>query len=101
MTYAMSIIAFVLVAAAFAHLWVDVLGRFRGTKRVLCPETHEDAAVTMEAAHAAWTFLRGRTELRLSKCSRRPDRTECGQGCLQQLESSLEGYAAPRAVRHS
>lgn len=70
MTHTLSLIAFSLVAAAFVHLMVDVIGILRGTKRVLGPETNRDAVVKMDPARAALTFLAGWTELRLSDCPR-------------------------------
>ncbi len=66
-THALSLIAFFLVAAAFVHLLVDVIGIFCGTKSVLGPEAKEEAVVKMDPARAALTFLAGWAELRMSE----------------------------------
>jgi hypothetical protein len=60
----------------------------RGTRVVKCPETHETAGVVVDAPHAAWTSLRGSTELRLQSCSRWPGRSGCAQQCVRQIEAA-------------
>lgn len=70
MTHALSLIVLSLVAAAFVHLLVDVIGIVRGTKSVLGPETNQDVVVKMDPARAALTFLAGWAELRMSDCPR-------------------------------
>jgi len=67
--------------------------RFRGTRVVVCPENRETVAVAVDAAHAAWTAPQGSAELRLSDCTRWPEKARCGQECLGQIE------AAPEACR--
>lgn len=69
MTHALSLIAF-LVAAAFVHLLVDVIGIFRGKKSVLGPETNGGVEEKMDPARAVLTFLAGWAELRMSECPR-------------------------------
>lgn len=64
--------------------------RVRGPMVVTCPETHQPAAVTVDAPHAAFTAAVDATELRLSQCSRWPERQECGQECLRQIEMAPE-----------
>jgi hypothetical protein len=64
--------------------------RVRGQMVVTCPETHELAAVTVDAPHAAFTATVDATELRLSQCSRWPERQNCGQECLRQIELAPE-----------
>ena len=88
------------VVAALIVLWalypaLSVLFRayrkFRGTRVVTCPETKAPAAVEMDATHAALSVvLSGRADLRLSDCSRWPERHNCGQECLRQIEESPE-----------
>jgi hypothetical protein len=65
--------------------------RFRGARLVTCPETRQPAAVTVGAGYAALTGVLNNVELRLSGCSRWPERRECGQACLREIE------AAPQA----
>jgi hypothetical protein len=62
--------------------------KFRGARLVTCPETHQPAAVTVDAGHAALTAALDGVELRLSGCSRWPERRECGQACLQEIEAA-------------
>jgi hypothetical protein len=63
----------------------------RGPRAIVCPENLRAAGVTVDARHAALTGFAGRENLRLSSCSRWPDRAGCGQQCLTQVESSPEG----------
>jgi len=63
---------------------------YRGTRIVVCPETREMVAVEVDARHAALSAPQGRPELRLESCTRWPERKECGQECLGQVESAPE-----------
>jgi len=63
---------------------------YRGKRLVTCPETKKTEAVDVNATEAALgAFLREPT-LRLQQCSRWPERQNCGQECLQQVEISPE-----------
>jgi len=64
--------------------------RVSGPMVVTCPETHQPVAVTVDAPHAAFTATVDAPELRLSQCSRWPERQECGQECLRQIEMAPE-----------
>jgi hypothetical protein len=90
----MNYILLALVVAA-AVLLIVALGRalrtylkFRGARIVSCPETHQAAAVRVAAGDAALKATLGHEELRLSECSRWPERERCGQECLQQIEEA-------------
>ncbi len=63
--------------------------RFRGTRVITCPETREPAAVEVDAVQAAFSGLE-RIHLRLKECSRWPERENCGQECLQQIQAAPE-----------
>ena len=68
---------------------IGVYLKFWGKRLVTCPETRTPVAVDVDAKHAAHTAVRsGRPELRLSSCSRWPERQECGQDCLLQVRMS-------------
>ncbi len=69
----------VLAAAAVAAL------TWRRVRVVRCPETRHTAAVRLSSSQAA-LFGTGADALRLSDCSRWPERESCGQECLAQLE---------------
>jgi len=59
--------------------WISRFFTYRGERLVTCPETHETAAVKVDALHAAFS------DLRLSNCSRWPERAGCDQRCLAQI----------------
>lgn len=63
---------------------------FRGQRLVVCPETREPAAVRLAASELAMDVLAGSPHLRLSDCSRWPERQNCGQDCLGQVEADPE-----------
>jgi len=57
---------------------------YRGERLVLCPETLEPAAVSLDALHAAEL---PDSDLRLGACSRWPEKKDCDQACLAQIEA--------------
>ncbi|MFP5226742.1 MAG: DUF1761 domain-containing protein, partial [Acidobacteriota bacterium] len=58
--------------------------RYAGWRRVTCPEDRQPAAVSMDARHAAATGMHGLPDLRLSDCTRWPQRSQCNRACLSQ-----------------
>lgn len=64
--------------------------KFRGERLITCPETHQTEAVDVAAREAALTALIGAPTLRLDRCSRWPERQDCGQACLQQVAADPE-----------
>jgi hypothetical protein len=64
--------------------------KYRGERVIICPETRKPARVVVQAAHAAFTATTGEPELRLKSCSRWPERQDCGQDCLLQVELAPE-----------
>jgi hypothetical protein len=60
--------------------------RSRGVRVITCPETHNEAAVSLDALHAAASG-----SPRLASCSRWPERAGCNQACLKQIASSPNG----------
>ena len=64
--------------------------KWRGTRVITCPETHAPAAVVVDARHAALYGAINVSDLRLKQCSRWPERRECGQECLRQIELAPE-----------
>jgi len=64
---------------------VRVYMTFRGKRLVSCPETQRPAAVRVAAGKVAREAIIGTQQLRLSECSRWPERQVCGQECLQQI----------------
>lgn len=84
----------------------SIYQRYAGSRAVTCPQNRQPVAVSFDAWHAALTGLGGRTELRLSNCTRWPERIDCGQDCI--LEAShraaftIGEVAPPKAkkIRH-
>src|SRR5215472_16591375 len=64
--------------------------KFRGKRLVTCPETHKAAAVDIGGGEAALGAFLKEPTLRLVECSRWPERENCGQECLQQIEVAPE-----------
>jgi hypothetical protein len=62
----------------------------RGKRIITCPETHEPAAVDVAAGEAALGAFLSEPTLLLKQCSRWPERQNCGQECLQQIEVDPE-----------
>jgi hypothetical protein len=76
----------VVVAARLVGAW----WKFRGQRVVTCPENERPAGVVMDARHAAASSAFGAAELRLSDCSRWPEKAGCGQPCLSQIAAAPE-----------
>lgn len=74
--------------------------RYHGTSVITCPETSQPAAVEVNAVRAALTLLvGGAPDLRLSDCSRWPERRGCGQECLRQIEAAPEDCLVRNMLR--
>lgn len=63
---------------------------FRGKRLVTCPETHRPETVDVNAGETALGVFFSEPTLRLKECSRWPERKNCGQDCLQQIEADPE-----------
>jgi len=75
------------VAIALRRAFLTYL-KFRGERLVSCPETHRPAAVRVAAGKAALDDAVGSEQIRLSECSRWPEREGCPQECLAQIEEA-------------
>jgi hypothetical protein len=62
----------------------------RNRESVLCPETGQPVDVQEDAGFAFISALRGQEHSRLESCSRWPEKGDCGQECLAQLDPSPE-----------
>lgn len=82
------------VAAGLLFLGVWKIGgaylKYRGKRIITCPETKEPAAVEVAAGRAALRAATGEPVLRLRDCTRWPERRNCGQECLAQIEAAPE-----------
>jgi hypothetical protein len=61
--------------------------RYRGQRLITCPETHQPAAVHVNAGKVVATALIGNQQVRLDQCSRWPEKRNCGQDCLTQVNA--------------
>ena len=68
----------------------NVYRTFRGNRIVSCPENHRPAAVEVDATKAALNTTAGTPKLQLRACSRWPERQNCPQGCLAQIDEAPE-----------
>ena len=64
--------------------------RYRGPRLIQCPENQRPAGVVVDAPRAAVTSLVNAPQLRLSACTRWPEKAGCGQECLSQVYASPE-----------
>ncbi|HEX6822704.1 MAG TPA: hypothetical protein VF123_11655 [Candidatus Sulfotelmatobacter sp.] len=64
--------------------------RLRGDRLITCPESHTAEAVQVAAGEAALGTFFNEPTLQLKQCSRWPERENCGQDCLQQIEEDSQ-----------
>jgi len=64
--------------------------RNRGRRTVVCPDNREPVTVEVDNKFAFRTALRGQEHERLESCSRWPEKGDCGQECLAQIDPSPE-----------
>ena len=93
-------IALVAIAVVYLSKRVWEALRFRGKMLVTCPETHEPAAVKVNVGRAAIKAMSNRIELELCDCSRWPERGECDQDCLEQVERDPENHRVWTIAAH-
>ncbi len=73
---------------------------YRGKRLITCPETDKAAAVDVAAGEAALGAFLSEPTLRLKQCSRWPERQDCGQECLKQIEVDPENCLVWNIVSH-
>lgn len=62
----------------------------RGRRAAICPESGEPVNIEADNEYALRTALHGLEHSRLKSCSRWPEKGDCGQECLAQVEASPE-----------
>jgi len=65
--------------------------KYRGERLITCPESHTPEAVEVAAGEAAAGEFLTEPTLHLKQCSRWPERQNCGQECLKQIEIDAQG----------
>jgi hypothetical protein len=86
------LIYFIVAVALFCLVYyvmppaIEAYMKFRGKRVITCPETRTPVGVKVDLKHAASTaaFSR-RPDLRLTSCSRWPERQDCDQDCVLQV----------------
>ncbi len=84
----LSVVLIVVALGAIALVFIPIVRlylRFRGTRVVACPENEQPAAVEIDAVQAAFSSM-DQPHLSLKECSRWPEKENCGQECLRQIQ---------------
>ncbi len=63
----------------------DAYRRFRGAKTVTCPETRAPAEIHLDLNLAATSSAFGPPHLKVTRCSRWPERHYCDQACVKEV----------------
>ena len=95
LTYSLFMVPLFLIAACLVTglpvaLSLQNYFRNRGRQSVKCPDSKQRADVEVDRKFAFWSALRGKEHSRLQACSRWPEKSECGQECLAQIDPSPE-----------
>jgi hypothetical protein len=88
MIYLIGAIAIVGILYIFIKVFGGTYLKFRGTRVVTCPETQKPVAVEVNAKDAAIAVTLGHPAIHLRECTRWPERQNCGQECLKQIETN-------------
>jgi hypothetical protein len=100
----LAIITLAVVAAYLGYRVIHgmrVYFKFRGTRLVTCPETHQAAIVEVAARSMGMQGILDEPCLRVSECSRWPMRAGCGQDCLRQFETRESELRFLSRLKHS
>lgn len=93
---AMLAVALLLIVAAYAVHRLLIGGRelrkFSGKMLVTCPETQKTVVVKVASSRAALAATAGKEHVELSQCTRWPERQDCDQACLTELEADPEKH---------
>lgn len=93
MTLTILITLIVVVSAIGLFLFRAIPGiraffELRGQRLITCPESHTKEVVEVAAGEAAVGAFLSEPTLHLKECSRWPERQNCGQDCLQEIEAN-------------
>jgi hypothetical protein len=91
MSFPLVFLVLAFLGAIAAIVLVPILRDARATRLIECPETKRPAAVALDPFRAALAWLGDEPgRLRLSDCSRWPEKAGCGQECLGEIERDGE-----------
>jgi len=71
--------------------------KYRGRRLITCPETHKTEAVEIAAVTGAAKAML-QMNPRLRDCTRWPERADCGQDCLSQIEEAPQDCLVTKIV---
>ena len=74
-----------MAAGAFLVVYLRIFAKFHGLKPVTCPQDNVRALIQIAAFLSAVGRVHGDSTLRVSRCSRWPERSGCAQNCAAQL----------------
>ncbi len=83
-------LAAILVTGAPVAMALQSYYANRGRQSVKCPDNGEPADVELDHQYAFRTALAGQEHARLESCSRWPEKGDCEQDCLVQVDQSPE-----------
>jgi len=86
------LLAIFVVGAAYLIRKAHRAARFHGKMLITCPETLKPVAVKIDMVNAATSSVAGHIHLQLSDCSHWPERADCDQDFLCQVERDPEGH---------
>lgn len=81
--------AVVLACVAIGRV-VRIWWKYRGERVITCPDNHRPAGVMVDTLDVAAKAFAKNPPLRLSSCSRWPERAGCDQQCLSQVDAAPE-----------
>jgi hypothetical protein len=84
------IIGAILLVALPIGISLQSYFRNRGRRTVMCPDNHQAVTVEVDSKFAFRTALRGKEHMRLHTCSRWPEKGDCDQDCLAQVDPTPE-----------
>src|SRR3954454_14212048 len=86
------------VLVVYVGIAIRTAIRMRGNHVVVCPETQQPAGVKVDLGHAATTAVWEKADVRLTTCSRWPERAGCDQPFQAQIEAEPDGTRTKAAV---
>jgi len=91
------LIAVVVIAVAYAVHRLLIGGhefrKFHGRMLVSCPENHQTVAVNVASGRAALAAMIGKEHVELNQCTRWPEKQDCDQACLRDIEAAPERHS--------
>ena len=84
------IIGAILLVALPVGISLQSYFRNRGRRVIICPENQRPETVELDGKFAFSSALRGEEHDRLQSCTRWPEKGDCGQECLAQVNPSPE-----------